>query len=899
MALHPDKLVKYRFLTWLALPFLFYLIPLLLGFSWNALGGPNPLNPPLPRIEGYTGRTSDLPITAEAWGAAVVNLPFQARLRTYLRAGELPLWNPYQGLGQSFAAQGEGSPYFPFAIVRALIPYSMANYVTFLLYYLSSIFLYLFLRGLGSSELAAAFGGMTYVLSGALSVHVARANISDQLCMLPVLFWSAAKAMRERRVTWYASFCIVSALNVLGGFIQIAMLAGVVLLAFCATHVWTMTRDRETRLSDLLTVVGAFFVGSALAAFELLPMIHAFRTAFSKNGPAMHLAHLPFANIIAFFFPTVFGYPLKGNWVPGAPSWTVDWGNLFGYGGITLLLLCVAGYTVAQWRSSLQRAAFLFFTFVALFLILRYLSVAPFDVVNVLPILGMQTPKHATGVLVFCLVVAASIAVDHVDRWDATRRRWLFIGTFTYFSLLLIRLLAPEIMTGSKAVFAIATAESASFLMITVVLSLLITAALGMAARQVRHSSDDARELLIVTGIAELSVYIPLGTSQLQFLYARLGLAILILVAGLTIISGRHRPGIVVSVIGLLGYAWIVAAPAAGLPRQFEADKPFPFMSWLKNGTRDEYRTFGIFPDFSSLGQIQDLSVVGPLAPQAFLHMVRIVGDEETIQTYETSTELMLAGRRNFPLDQYRKTKAVFNWLGVRYLVLDHLYFNSEARIDDRVFLADNPDFHVVYRDERVTIIESLKAEPKVAFASAAVVYPNEATILSQLRDYPASILGPPMLEAGSGWANGADGQRTQTSTAAVRLNRYTPNEVDIAVSAPSSGVVVLKDAYDPGWSATLNGAPTAILRVDGMVRGVVIARAGQYSVKFTYRPTGFVYGVLLASLAALLVLTGVLADRAPNAVRLRAWVLAVGGLLAAIIVATIVYVELAPLARI
>jgi len=33
--------------AWLALPFAFYLIPLLLGFSWNALGeAHNVLNPP-------------------------------------------------------------------------------------------------------------------------------------------------------------------------------------------------------------------------------------------------------------------------------------------------------------------------------------------------------------------------------------------------------------------------------------------------------------------------------------------------------------------------------------------------------------------------------------------------------------------------------------------------------------------------------------------------------------------------------------------------------------------------------------------------------------------------------------------------------------------------------------
>src|SRR5438034_9998128 len=82
----PGSRKEWRFLLWLAIPFVFYLIPLLFGFSWNALGeGHNVLNPP----EGYQGRTPDMRITVEAWGASVVVVPFHARLRDYIKAGEL------------------------------------------------------------------------------------------------------------------------------------------------------------------------------------------------------------------------------------------------------------------------------------------------------------------------------------------------------------------------------------------------------------------------------------------------------------------------------------------------------------------------------------------------------------------------------------------------------------------------------------------------------------------------------------------------------------------------------------------------------------------------------------------------------------------------------------------
>src|SRR5581483_11406208 len=96
----------------------------------------------------------------------VVVVPFHARLGEYLHSLTLPLWNPYQGLGQPFAAQGEGSPYFPAAIVRALLPYAWSNWVTVWMFWLGGAFVVAFLRGLALGTRAAVFGGIAFTVSG-------------------------------------------------------------------------------------------------------------------------------------------------------------------------------------------------------------------------------------------------------------------------------------------------------------------------------------------------------------------------------------------------------------------------------------------------------------------------------------------------------------------------------------------------------------------------------------------------------------------------------------------------------------------------------------------------------------------------------------------------------------
>src|SRR3954452_12246869 len=218
-----SALRQQRYLLWLLAPLLLYLVPLALGYAWNSMFGPNVLNPP----EGYSGRLPTIPITAESWGTAVVVVPFHARLAEFLRSTMLPLWNPYQGLGQPYAAQGEGSPYFPLAILRAVLPYSWSNWVTVVVLGAAGAFLAAFLRNLGLRPRAALFGGVAFTVSGIVLPHIARDNIADQLCMAPILFWATAAVIRERTASRFAILAVVSALNAQAGFIQIGMLATV------------------------------------------------------------------------------------------------------------------------------------------------------------------------------------------------------------------------------------------------------------------------------------------------------------------------------------------------------------------------------------------------------------------------------------------------------------------------------------------------------------------------------------------------------------------------------------------------------------------------------------------------------------------------------------------------
>lgn len=67
--------------------------------------------------------------------------------------------------------------------------------------------------------------------------------------------------------------------------------------------------------------------------------------------------------------------------------------------------------------------------------------------------------------------------------------------------------------------------------------------------------------------------------------------------------------------------------------------------------------------------------------------------------------------------------------------------------------------------------------------------------------------------------------------------------EVQVRVEADGAALLVLADAYYPGWAATVNGAPAEIVPVNSVFRGVAVP-AGHADVRFTYFPTVFQTGL-------------------------------------------------------
>ena len=99
-------------------------------------------------------------------------------------------------------------------------------------------------------------------------------------------------------------------------------------------------------------------------------------------------------------------------------------------------------------------------------------------------------------------------------------------------------------------------------------------------------------------------------------------------------------------------------------------------------------------------------------------------------------------------------------------------------------------------------------------------------------------------------------GDATRTDAPCL-VDDVSPERVQVRVTTPAEGILVLADSHDRGWAAAVNGTPAPLLRVNGMFRGVLL-EAGEHTIDFTYQPVGIAYGSAVSLIGlGLLVLWG------------------------------------------
>ncbi len=155
--------------------------------------------------------------TADPIAASQINLPAAYLENFYLKNLQLPLWNPYSGLGRPYNADLNSSTFFlPIYLFKFFPSLIMYDFFLLLRLFISGFFLFLFLRLFKCSFWAALAGASLFMLNSHFHAFIDMDHISVTMWLTPILYFLTQFHLSSNR-RYLIGFILCSAGSFFGG----------------------------------------------------------------------------------------------------------------------------------------------------------------------------------------------------------------------------------------------------------------------------------------------------------------------------------------------------------------------------------------------------------------------------------------------------------------------------------------------------------------------------------------------------------------------------------------------------------------------------------------------------------------------------------------------------------
>lgn len=721
-----------------------------------------------------------------------------------LRKGTLPLWDPHQIAGLPFLATLQAGFFYPPNLLYALLPVGTAMGALAVLHLvLAGGFTWALAREMGWSRAASLLAGVTFMLGGSTVSLIYHTNAINSAPWLPAAVWCAWRFGFEPRARWALLLSLVLALQFLAGrdytFVMTLHVVGLLALFQAA---W-MLRDKAGAgrvARHLGALAAAAALALALVAVQLLPTLElAGRGDRTLGGLADAFVEIYGPVPPGFFFANLVN-PVRGPIRREYLGWVA-------------LACFVVGFR--PWGG--DRATRFASVLAVLALVLSFGSQTPlWAAYRHLP-LGATFRLPDRFVYVFALAVAL-VAAAGLDRVCSGRRRAPALAILALGVATFVLVDGPWMAAGVRR----AAAPWSWFTFYG--LGPEHFAAAGRAARWY---------FLAVATLLALPLWRPRSRGAQA---VRLALPLL---AGADLAFALSS--------GVLHPARDASPALAAAPchaRLVEVTGPF--------GRHLSIRSRGGWALKDKDGELFGTWAATHYDPlvtrrHALYFAALQEGGTEIVRTPWNERSPFMGFLTRWPSAARVR---LLDLLGVRAVLVEAavaadpalagLLSGTEPALRCAGSGAGGTrEVAVLRRDAlpRAFVVHAVEEVPGPEAALARLVAPDfdpRATALVE-GDAPAGFA------AGEGGAAGE-----------ARIETYEARRVIVRGTTSRPGLLVLTDSWDPGWDATRDGEPVAILPTDALFRGVYVP-AGEFAVEFRYRPAAFRWGMVLSVLAAVL----------------------------------------------
>ncbi|HLZ09168.1 MAG TPA: YfhO family protein, partial [Chloroflexota bacterium] len=265
-----------------------------------------------------------------------------------VRAGVLPLWDPYLYGGQPYLADIQSGLLYPLNLLAFLIfrnfDYRKLELLAISHYALAGIFAYALARQLHLGRFGALTAGIVWEASGFLVAHLGHYNLVAVAVWIPLILALIQPTLEGRSVGWLAAAAGALAISTFAGHTQLTLYTGLAVALYVCGYAWARGAWVRSALSFLTVAVWAVL----LTMVQIWPSYELTRLSVRADltyADATAFSFLP-QKLILFLIPHFYGTSPDSYW--GPPSLTE---NYLYVGILPLAFAGLALFLVRDWRA--------------------------------------------------------------------------------------------------------------------------------------------------------------------------------------------------------------------------------------------------------------------------------------------------------------------------------------------------------------------------------------------------------------------------------------------------------------------------------------------------------------------------------------------------------------------
>lgn len=716
-------------------------------------------------------------------------LPVKQHVVERLSTGELPQWFPYEGLGRPLLANVVAGVFHPFTLLYLVLPvYEAYRLSTFICILFAAGGAFVLARRLHISPLSACLAALAFSCSGYVASLTDNIAYLYSICLLPLFVFFIERTVSEMATRWGGVSALIWASVFLNGDIQTGYYYGFVAV------VWAVVRAGEQWRAALAHIAGIAFLAALVAAVQLGPAWSAYSGSIRADATGFQQQSTRWSTHPLRLF-TLAVSPIGESLEEDRMAREVFTGKERGRG------------TLGFWAESL------------------YLSIAILG----LALIGAlrRTDLRVLGILAGATLVLAlgkyggvyGLFEYMIPFWSAFRYPEKFMG-FVSFAIAILAGAGADALAGKQ------------------------TAGVGWGAGALTCLGSglllrtDGSVYWIVT---ILQVQDDLGQQIART--ASTGLffscAVMTSLAVLFVWASRRPAWRTWAFIGMI-LVITLDLVRANLPAVYTSSSiAWTFTPGLAGAIASDSKAKGLgqFRILSVTNSVNQVSpeVVRTLHPHEVAAALRRHGlvtehnaafHLETVQSYMPGKALLdeQIGRQ-----ANTQTLARFN---VAYFI------GRTSRFDDQKFAKS---IVASIRDYGLTLVRNpVPTTPRVYLSKNPVHVGSAANVLLFLQ-------GEEFLNGSVDGIEGIDQLPQRLTKGHASVLDYQPESVRVEVESSEPAVLILVDAFEPGWRARIEGgAEIPIYRANGLVRATLVP-SGRHRVIFEYETPFLRLGAFLS----------------------------------------------------